>query len=211
MRRSILDKLATAESMRYGKLKPTNLDGNVFNYHLKGLIVDNLVQKNDAGDYILTQPGRDYIVHRHEDRSQSAHSIFLLVLKRDDEYLLRRRNVQPLLGYAGFIHGEPEVGVDIIQTAQKRLFNKTGIKNVDLSVAGSALIAQHRAGELQSFSHAVIIFGQTEQNIEVKSDATGHNFWAKLDAAQMLLPSCADIIEMIDNKQSWLEGSYTLD
>lgn len=211
IRRSILDKLATAECLRYGELKPTNLDGNVFNYHLKGLIADSLVQKNDAGDYCLTQLGRDYIVHRYEDSSKSAHSIFLIVLKRENEYLLRRRDVQPLLGYTGFIHGEPEVGVDIIQTAKKRLYKKTGIKDVNLTVAGSALIAQYRGNELQSYSHAVIIYGQTEQNINVETDATGHNFWSDLQATEKLLPSCAGIIKMIDDKGSWLERSFTVD
>jgi hypothetical protein len=211
IRRTILDELATAESRRYAELKPKDLDGNVFNYHLKGLIVDNLVQKNAGGDYSLTQQGRDYIVHRYEDQSQSAHSIFLIVLKRQSDYLLRRRDVQPLIGYTGFIHGEPEVGVDIIQTAEQRLYQKTGIKSVNLSVAGTALIAQYRADELQSFSHAVIIHGQTDQDVQVEKDATGHNFWADLSSAEKLLPSCAHIIEMIDNRQAWLERSYQLD
>lgn len=210
IRRSILDKLATAEYKRYGELKPKNLDGNVFNYHLKSLIIDSLVHKNEIGYYSLTQTGRDYVVHRHEDSSQNAHSIFLIVLKRRSEYLLRCRDVQPLIGYTGFIHGEPEVGADVIQTAEKRLHTKTGIKNVDLSIAGSALIAQYRANELQSYSHAIIVYGQTGQDIEVGSDATGHNFWADLGEVQMLLPSCTDIIQMIDNKQTWLERSYTL-
>lgn len=211
IRRSVLDKLATAEYMRYGELKPKDLAGNVFNYHLKGLIVDNSVQKNETGDYSLTQLGRNYIVHRHENLAQSAHSIFLIVLKRQSEYLLRRRNVQPLIGYTGFIHGEPEVGVDIIHTAAKRLYNKAGINDVHLSVVGSALIAQYHADELQSFSHATIIYGQTGQNIEVENDATGQNFWADLNSVEKLFPSCTDIIMMIENKQIWFDQSYQLD
>lgn len=210
IRRSILDKLAVAECLRYSELKPKHLDGNVFTYHLKGLIIDNLVEKNDAGNYFLTSTGRDYIVHRYEDSALSAHSIFLLVLKRQSEYLLRRRTVQPLIGYSGFIHGEPEVGVDIIKTASKRLQDKTGIEKVDLAIAGSALISQYRADELYSFSHAVIINGQTDQNIIVEDDHTGRNFWANVDGVDKLLPSCIDIIRMIDNKQTWLECSYKL-
>lgn len=211
IRRSVLDKLATAESLRYAELKPKDLDGNVFTYHLKGLITDNLVQKNEAGDYRLTAAGRDYIVHRYEDPASCAHSIFLIVLKRQSEYLLRRRDVQPLLGYTGFIHGEPEAGTDIIQAASERLFKKTGIKDVLLSVVGSALITQYGDNELQSFSHATIIYGETSQDITIENDATGQNFWSTLDLAEKLIPSCADIVEMIDNKQTWLERSYELD
>lgn len=211
IRRSILDMLATTESLRYSELKPKSLDGNVFNYHLKVLIVDKLVKKGEHGDYSLSQAGRNYIVHRYEDSILSTHSIFLIVLKRRSEYLLRRREIQPLIGYAGFIHGEPEIGVDVVHTAKERLCAKTGIKNVSLSVVGSALITQYRAEELQSFSHAIIIYGQTQDDIKIESDATGSNFWANLEIAKNLLPSCIDIVKMIDNQQTWLEKSYQID
>ena len=96
------------------------------------------------------------------------------------------------------------------ELAEKRLSAKTGIKNIDLSVVGSALITQYRADELQSFSHAVIIHGQTDQNITIDHDATGHNFWSSLESVEDLLPSCKDITGMIDNKLTWLEYTYTL-
>lgn len=173
-------------------------------------MVDNLVEKNEAGEYLLTAAGRDYIVHRYENPALSAHSIFLIVIKRQSEYLLRRRKVQPLLDYIGFVHGEPEAGVDIIESARKRLHTKTGLKDVSLSVFGSALIAQYRDDELQSYSHAVIIYGETAQDITLEQDATGHNFWGSLDSAEKLIPSCNDIVAMIESKQAWLERSYTL-
>ena len=210
IRRSILDKLATAESLRYGELKPEGLDGNVFTYHVKGLIADHLIEKNDEGDYYLTPLGRHYIVHRYETSRQSAHSIFLIVLKRGSEYLLRRRKVQPLIGYTGFLHGEPEAGTDILETAAKRLRDKTGMNDIGLSVAGSALISQYQNEELQSFSHAIIIYGQARQDIEIEDDATGFNFWSELDRVENLLPSCTDIIKMIESGLSWSEYIYHL-
>lgn len=211
IRRSILDELATAETKRYGQLKPDDLDGNVFTYHLKGLIADKLVQKTEAGDYSLTQSGRDYVVHRYETPALSAHSIFLIVIRRQSEFLLRKRDVQPLIGFTGFVHGEPEAGVDIIESAKRRLSNKTGIDGVELSVAGSALITQYRGGELQSFSHAAILYGETDQDLTVTSDNTGRNFWGALDATEQLLPSCHDIVEMLESGQHWLERTYQLD
>ena len=210
IRRSILDKLATAETLRYGELKPDELDGNVFTYHLKGLIVDGLVQKDATGDYSLTSAGRDYIVHRYEDPTQSAHSIFLVVIKRGSEYLLRRRKVQPLLGCAGFVHGEPEAGVSVLETAAKRVFDKTGIAGIELSIAGSALISQYQGEELQSFSQAVIIYGETDMDIAIESDETGENFWGELENFEGLLPSCVDVVEMVHSKQTWFEKTYTL-
>lgn len=211
IRRTILDELATAETKRYSELKPKNLDGNVFNYHLKGLIADNFVQKNESGDYYLTSLGSDYIVHRYEKAAQSAHSIFLIVIKRQTEFLLRQREVQPLLGFSGFIHGEPEPGVSVELSAKKRLLAKTGIDGIELSVVGSALLTQYYGGDLQSFSHAVILTGESQQELAVKSDATGRNFWGSLTSTDKLLPSCHDIAKMIETGQTWLDRTYDLD
>lgn len=210
IRREALDRLATAESLRYGELKPVGLDGNVFTYHLKGLIVDRLVRKSEGGDYSLTQAGREYIVRRFEDPMLSAHSIYLIILKRGSEYLLRSRIVQPLLGWSGFIHGEPLAGVDIIEGANKRLLDKTGIQGVELSVVGSALISQYLHDELQSFSHAVLIFGETDMDITINEDETGVNYWAELETADGLLPSSYDIVRAIQSRVAWFEESYRL-
>lgn len=211
IRKAILDTLATADSLRYGELKPTNLDGNVFTYHLKGLITDNLVHKRADGAYTLTRLGRSYIVHRYEDVALSAHTIFLVVLQRQSQYLLRCRDVQPFLGYTGFIHGEPEAGVAVVQTAVQRLYDKTGLQNIKLSVAGTALLTQYRGDELHSCSHAIILFGQTEDDITRESDATGHNFWSDLDSVDQLLPSCHDIVAMLEAKRTWLEKTYKIE
>jgi hypothetical protein len=82
---------------------------------------------------------------------------------------------------------------------------------VKLSIAGSALISQYINSELQSFSNAIIIYGKTNKNIKIESDSTGINFWSSLGSTEKLLPSCNDIIKMINEKQTWLEQSYSLD
>ncbi len=210
IRRSILDKLATADSLRYGQLKPSELDGNVFTYHLKGLITDDFVQKNDVGDYSLTQRGHGYIVRRYEDSREAAHSVFLVVLKNGTDYLLRRRDVQPHLGYTGFVHGEPEAGTPVLQTAVKRIFEKTGIEDVELSVVGSALIAHYHQEELLSYSNALIIYGETDQDMTVERDATGHNFWGQPASVENAFPSCSNIIKMIEDGNVWFERAYEL-
>jgi len=199
IQKSIMDKLATTETKRYGELKPAELDGNVFVYHLKALLIEKYVTKSEQGDYRLTQKGKDYIVHRYENPLLQAHSIFLIAVSRDDAWLMRERLVQPLLGMAGFIHGEPIANEAIAVTAARRLQEKTGL-DVDLSVQGSGLISITRGGVLESYSHAVVLTGQTDSDISITKDSTGHNFWlpaSELDSAT-ILPSCIDIISRID-------------
>lgn len=208
IQKTALDKLATKEFLRYSELKPADLDGNVFGYHLKRLISDKFVVQNADGYYSLTTKGRDFIIHRFEDSSRSAHTIFLIVIKNGNTYLVRERRVQPLLGYTGFIHGEPAPELSVIESAQKRLYEKTSLE-LDLSIKGSALITQYKNDELQSYSHAIILYSETDSKKITESDETGLNYWSDL-AVPDLLPSCHDIIKMIENGNTWLERIYYL-
>ena len=200
IQKTVLDTLSTSESLRYGKIKPTELDGNIFGYHLKQLISESYVTKSAEGDYTLTSKGRDYIVHRYEDSTRSAHTIFLLVIRNGNTYLVRRRKVQPFLGKIGFIHGEPEPGVPVSETARRRLYDKTGI-DIPLTVVGSALITQYLGDELHSYSHASILDGTASGDIVVTDDATGENLWVDDLSGDTILPSCADI-----SQANWSTG-----
>ena len=58
IQRTIVYTLAFAESMRFGELKPDELDNKLFNYHLKKVIAAGYVAKNDEGLYTLTSEGK---------------------------------------------------------------------------------------------------------------------------------------------------------
>jgi ADP-ribose pyrophosphatase YjhB (NUDIX family) len=212
IQKSIMDKLATSETKRYGELKPAELDGNVFGYHLKALLIEKYITKSEQGDYTLTQKGKDYIVHRYENPLLQAHSIFLIALSRGDEWLVRERLVQPLVGMIGFIHGEPAAGEPIQKTAERRLAEKTGL-NTPLRVHSNGFISITRDGILESYSNAVILVGETDQEITIAGDATGRNFWLQTAdmSSKSVLPSCNDIIMRIKNSDtSPFELSYNL-
>ena len=212
VQKHILDQLAIAESAPYGRLKPTSMDGNSFTYHLKQLLATKYISRTENGDYTLTQRGRTYIVHRYENASLQAHSIFLVVIKSGDHYLLRERLVQPLLGYSGFIHGEPKHDETLIEAAQHRVREKTGF-DITLTVCSSGLISITHAGELQSYSHAVVLCGKLPSNQQfTEADSTGRNFLAeKTDFHSInLLQSCQDIITAIEQNTPWFEISYAI-
>ena len=200
IQKAILDTLATSESCRYAELKPAELDGNVFGYHLKQVIAAKLAYKDEDGNYSLTPLGRDYIVNRYEDPLTQAHSIILIVIRRGNQWLMRKRLVQPLIGYIGFVHGEPVAGEAVTHTAQQRLLSKTGI-TASLTLFSSGLITQYKDGELASYSHALIMTGETTDDDTIASDTTGEQQWCTLAHIQqqpeLFLPSCVDIIERI--------------
>lgn len=214
IQKSILDSLATSETLRYSDIKPASLDGNVFGYHLKQVISDGYIVKCDDGTYSLTPRGRNYLVHRYENPLTQAHSILLIVIRRGDAWLMRKRLVQPLLGFSGFVHGEPKAGETIINTASTRLFAKTGITS-PLTVHSSGLITITRSGILESYSHAVILTGETDDDYIVSADATGEQHWCTTNeirtAITNFLPSCLDIISRVEaNDRTPFELSYDL-
>jgi hypothetical protein len=212
IQKAILDTLATSQSSRYSDLKPKDMDGNIFSYHLKSLTFDHYIEKNENGLYTLSQKGKNYIVHRYEDTLLQAHTIFLIVIKRYDEWLMRERLVQPLLGMSGFIHGEPVAGEPILETAAKRLEEKTCL-SLPLSVHRSGLIRILRGDAVESFSHAIILTGVTKADVTIGDDQTGRNYWlATSDMKNKdILPSCVDIIDLISSEhQSPFDLTYYL-
>lgn len=212
IQRTILNQLASADSRRYSELKPAELDGNVFTYHLKSLLRDGLVAKNEGGDYSLTNSGKDYIVHRYEDPLEQAHTIFLLVIKHGDYWLMRTRKVQPLLGMTGFLHGEPLAHEPLMATAQRRLADKTGLV-LDFTLHSSGLIRMMRGDVCESFSHALILTGETVDDITISEDTTGKQEWltARELAGPTILPSSRDIIDRITcGDHSVFDLSYEL-
>ena len=203
IQKSIMDKLSIAETKRYGELKPAELDGNVFGYHLKNLLVERYISKGEDGAYRLTQIGKDYLVHRYESPILQAHSILLIVVRRGDEWLMRERLVQPLLGMAGFIHGEPVANENIIATANKRLIDKTGL-SIPLNIFSSGLIKITNDNTVESFSHAIILTGETDNDFTINHDATGRQFWQSTDTLSdsSILPSCADLVSRINTNDT---------
>ena len=209
IQKAILDTLASTPTSRYSQIKPDTLDGNVFSYHLKQLITNKYIERTTDGSYQLRRSGRDYIVHRNEDTTLTAHTIFLLVIKAGDQYLIRRRSVQPLIAYSGFVHGEPIAGEDLVVTAKRRLHEKTNL-DIELYVKGSALISHYIDSELHSYSHAIILYGAAETTTIASGDTTGQNSWRSDLRAFDIFPSCNDIAAMIDAHQTWRDLRYDL-
>ncbi len=185
------------------------MDGNQFAYHLKQLLGDKMIVKNDDGTYSLTSTGKSYLVHRYENQSDSAHTIFLVVIRNGNNILLRRRKVQPMLGWTGFVHGEPLAGESLDVTIRNRVKDKTGLDIDNFTVHGSGLIRMP-----ESFSHAIIASVETgSKELPIVEDETGMNFWAEdtLETVDKLIPSSGDILEYInDTDRHWFDWSYDL-
>lgn len=210
----VINVLASKDPARYADLKPPSMDGNQFTYHLKQLLVDKMVFKNDDGTYSLTQKGRTYLVHRFESPDKAAHTIFLVVIRHGDKVLLRERKVQPMQGYAGFVHGEPSSDKPLEESIRERILAKTGLVIDNYKVHGSGLIRIMKDGQVQSFSHAIIVeTTSATDELPIAEDETGKNFWMSDSDPEPMknLPSNGDILVYLnDLAQEWFDWTYEM-
>lgn len=216
IQKSIINVLASTDPARYADLKPADMDGNQFTYHLKQLITDKLVDKNDDSTYSLTQKGRAYLIRRFENTEESAHSIFLVIIRCDNKVLLRERKVQPMNGYVGFVHGEPIASEPLDFTIRDRIKLKTGIE-IDvnnITTHGSGLIRINKDGHTQSFSQAIIAEVTVDSDeLPIVEDETGRNFWMSDNNKGPIknLPSNGDIFMYIkDPSWCWFDWTYEI-
>jgi hypothetical protein len=172
----IVYSLALTDSLRFGELKPDDLDNKLFDYHLKKVIAQGLVAKNDDGQYTLTLKGRRVgkdAIKKHDQLIDRAYSVLFLAIRRkeDDAWLLCRRKTHPLLGKVGFMHAQPDFTLHAPQVAEQTLTQKVGLTG-DFRVRGSGYLRMYEDRELESFTHFTLLEclgakGDLQQNDEL--------------------------------------------
>src|SRR5918996_1637704 len=102
IQQKILHGLTHVDSARFSALRPSEIASNHFIYHLKQLIRDRLVLKNQDGSYSLTPAGKAYVDKVSFDgfrpRSQPKIVNLIACQNRKGEYLLYKRKHQPFIG-----------------------------------------------------------------------------------------------------------------
>lgn len=202
LQKKIIAALVECETARYADLKPENIDGNTFTYHLRALTQQKLIVKNKDGKYALTNKGKLYGINSSvtkKDVLHQAHSIILLSIRDGNKWLLRKRLVQPMYGKIGFIHGEPEAGKTVFEAASETLKRRTKLSG-EFAVKGSGFVSlQDRENELVAYSHFTLLEVTNLQGTLKASDSHGENRWLEKPdfASKDMIPSMGNITEQI--------------
>lgn len=202
IQRSIVYQLAFAPSMRFGELKPDDIDNKLFTYHLKKVMIAGYVAKNHDGLYVLTSEGRRIGVgalkneHRLIDR---AYSTLLLAIRRksDGAWLFYKRNTHPMIGLAGFMHAQPITEANIAETARQEVREKTGLDG-EFSVHGHGYFRVYDTGQLESFIHFALLVCDDIQG-ELTQNSTLADYYWELEpnfSAPHMLPNMQTLYEM---------------
>lgn len=202
IQKKIIADLVECETARFADLKPAHIDSNVFTYHLRSLMEQKLITKNEDGLYELTSQGKLYGINsslRKHDLLSQAHSIILLSVRdENDRWLLRRRLVQPLYGKVGFIHGEPLAGETVVETAARVLQTRTELQG-EFVVKGSGYVCLRHNGDLVAYSHFTLLEANKVQGALRASDPHGENVWMTQPdfSGEDMIPSMQDIVNYV--------------
>ena len=175
----IVHKLAFVESLRFGQLKPDEIDNKLFTYHLKKVMAAGLITKQADGAYTLTAEGRRLgknATKRPPLSIERAYSILLLGIKDNNRWLLFKRGTHPSIGLYGFMQASPSPYKSILETAHTTCKQETNL-DVQFSVQGSGFFRLHHETELESFIHFTLLNGTRAQGELRQNSQLGEYEW----------------------------------
>lgn len=206
IQKDILKKLSTAEKLRYKDLIPENVEGNLFMYHLKQLINEKYVEKENQF-YKLSKQGKSYVGGLSLSTGKPTKFPRLLTLiffqNKNGEILLYKWRRQPYLGHVSLPFNRIKYGESVFKTAEETLKYKTNLKG-RLDYAGDAYVIVKKE-DLVTTHYLAHIFILKNPKGELFADGlTGEPFWGKVDDyfGSDLVYGTKEIIKIIKNKKS---------
>lgn len=175
MEDKILKRFSRFKKLKFNDLKEET-ESNKLSYHLKKLIQENLITKNEDY-YFLTDKGEEKLCYLEDKGSlkQPIHDVFLLPFK-DGKYVVQKRTKRPLLDVIIPIGARIRKGESIFQTAKKKLLKDTGMTG-DLHFKGIIDTKTFKQGEL--FLHHILnvfLIDNLEGDL-ITSTPKGENSW----------------------------------
>lgn len=202
LQQHILQLLILNPHLRYADLKPREIEGNLFMYHLKQLIADGLVEKNTNGRYQLTAKGKLYSdrlsLKSLTPRVQPRIVTLMAVEDGSGNWLLYRRKRQPLIGMAGFPYGKIHIGESIKQAAERELREKTGLV-ADLEHRGDGYATTTQSGESVSEILFHMFYGCNPRGELLQRSQIGEPFWGRLEDLKVgeVMPNAPSLLKLV--------------
>jgi ADP-ribose pyrophosphatase YjhB (NUDIX family) len=201
LQKHIVARLIHQSLARYRDIKPKDIEGNLFMYHLRQLQKENLVEKNNIW-YRLTPEGlrlADTLSLKTLQVRIQPKIVTLIACQNEiGQWLLYRRNRQPFFGRIGFPYGKIHLGETIHQAATRELEEKTGVL-AQLTHAGDCYLTTYQSEELVSQMFCHVFLGRKPIGTPAAQSAMGECFWSAIsDAADpAYFPGFPNIFELI--------------
>jgi len=209
IQKAIVYKLAFSSSLRFSELKPDEIENKLFNYHLKIVIRDGLVEKTQDGSYQLTAAGRRLGIRALDKQltlADRAQPILFLIVRQspnpDSPYLLYKRLVHPLKDRIGFMHAGPTAGESVTQTAQKQCLDKTGLR-CEFQSLGGGFLTTYKDDIVESYVNFTLLVANSAMGDLKQNHANAEYFWQSEPdfTSPDMIPSMAKLAELYQSDQ----------
>jgi hypothetical protein len=183
IQKHILRQLSTHISQRYSELKPKNVDGNLFMYHMQKLQTNGYVSKDDRA-YKLSKSGKVFAsrmsLRKGLPLMQPKIVVMLICQNADGDYLLFRWRRQPYYGLVSFPFSKLHFGRSLQDTLQEALSYKTQLSG-QFNYLGDAYVrAQDNSGAVieHTLAHLYKVTNVSGM-LGAYDGLTGEPFWGK--------------------------------
>lgn len=213
---SILYTLRHATRARYSELlRPTNLEGDRFKYHLTTLLRKKLIFKAVDGVYELTAEGKE-LANRIDEltgREIAGPKASMLLVVRSYKggatyYLAHKRTREPFRDYWGIASAPMLRGVPVRESAARELKKQTGIV-ADFMVAGmQRLIDTLSSGAILEDKLFTLLLAEVEGLPPAHEWYGGESVWLtreELLAKERLFHTTQISLDMVEQGQRFSE------
>lgn len=204
LQQHILQRLILNPEQRYADLKPAEVEGNLFMYHLRCLMKDGLVEKRANGRYALSAQGKLY-VDRLSLKSLTPRIqpriVTLMAVEHDGKWLVYQRRRQPLINLIGWPYGKIHLGESVKEAAERELEEKTGLK-ASLRHVGDGYATTLEAGEPVSQIMFHMFYGRNPLGTIFAQSDIGQPFWAAENeiGGEGYMPNVKYLLELVKKR-----------
>lgn len=201
IQKDILKKLAKSKGLRYIELKPDSVDGNLFMYHLKQLISDGYIEKNEK-NYSLTKEGKRFVggtsISTGKQVKQPRVFVMLYCINEKEELLLYKWSRQPYLGHVSLPFSRLRYGQSVTETLKEVIKYKTNLSGQTKHLADIYVLTKDQKTVRSHYLAHIFLLDKISGKLTADG-LTGQPFWQKPDNySEKLIDGTAEIIKTIE-------------
>lgn len=192
IQRKILSKLYVSKSLKFSEAKPEGIESDLYNYHLKYLLSNQLIRKED-GVYMLSFYGKKYIADLNpmdiKGQNQDVYKVNVLTgaIRRNKsgllEALVEKRKRQPFFNKTSIMGGNLKKG-EPVEKAAKRIFKEhTSITSSFKHIGIIRKIILDKDKEIFTDIIFLLCFTENPIGMLLKTSEYGENEWVDINKA----------------------------